>query len=73
MRRIGPLGLTLGYTYAGAAEHPTSGARRRFWVARFARIYPLYVFSLLVHAPFVIAYRFEQDGGGVGVLPRRTG
>jgi len=40
-------GFILVYTYAG----PPLNARR-FWQARFARIYPAYLFSLVVSAPF---------------------
>ena len=40
-------GFILVYTYAGS-----SFSARRFWQARFARIYPAYVLSLIVAAPF---------------------
>ena len=40
-------GFILVYTYAGTGVSP-----RRFWQTRFARIYPAYVLSLLVSAPF---------------------
>ena len=40
-------GFILVYTYAGPALNI-----RRFWQARFARIYPAYVVSLLASAPF---------------------
>jgi peptidoglycan/LPS O-acetylase OafA/YrhL len=40
-------GFILVYTYAGAIPKA-----RRFWQARFARIYPAYAFSLAVSAPF---------------------
>src|SRR6476620_6656817 len=40
-------GFILVYTYAGS-----SFSVRRFWQARFARIYPAYVVSLIVAAPF---------------------
>jgi len=40
-------GFILVYTYAGSGVKP-----RRFWQARFARIYPAYAVSLLVSAPF---------------------
>jgi peptidoglycan/LPS O-acetylase OafA/YrhL len=40
-------GFILVYTYAG----PSLSARR-FWQARFARVYPAYLLSLLVAAPF---------------------
>jgi peptidoglycan/LPS O-acetylase OafA/YrhL len=40
-------GFILVYTYEGTAFSP-----RKFWWARFARIYPAYVLSLIVAAPF---------------------
>jgi peptidoglycan/LPS O-acetylase OafA/YrhL len=40
-------GFILVYTYADSLR-----SAWRFWQARFARIYPAYVFSLLVSAPF---------------------
>jgi peptidoglycan/LPS O-acetylase OafA/YrhL len=39
-------GFILAYTYAGQIE--TSADRRRFWEARFARIWPLYALSLVL-------------------------
>jgi peptidoglycan/LPS O-acetylase OafA/YrhL len=56
-------GFILAYNYMGAPDVPV-GPRvepRTFFVARFARIYPLYLLALLVHAPFVIAHRFDHD------------
>jgi peptidoglycan/LPS O-acetylase OafA/YrhL len=43
-------GFILSYTYAGHIESP--GGKRRFWAARFARIYPVYVLSLVLMLPF---------------------
>ncbi len=40
-------GFILVYTYAGTSVSP-----RRFWQARFARIYPAYALSLALSAPF---------------------
>jgi peptidoglycan/LPS O-acetylase OafA/YrhL len=58
-------GFILAYNYLGP---PDSGERapltvdwRTFFIARFARIYPLYLLGLLVHAPFVAAHRVHQD------------
>jgi peptidoglycan/LPS O-acetylase OafA/YrhL len=39
-------GFILSYTYTGQIER--IGGYRRFWEARFARIWPLYAFSLLL-------------------------
>jgi peptidoglycan/LPS O-acetylase OafA/YrhL len=41
-------GFILAYTYAGQIE--TRGDRRRFWEARFARIWPVYALSLFLSA-----------------------
>jgi len=54
-------GFILVYTYANRDTAP-----RTFWRARFARIYPAYLFSLLVTAPFFIYVLFfmpMQSGG----------
>src|SRR5580704_9263285 len=39
-------GFILAYTYEGQIEEP--GDHRRFWEARFARIWPVYAVSLLM-------------------------
>jgi peptidoglycan/LPS O-acetylase OafA/YrhL len=39
-------GFILSYTYTGRVK--TSGERRRFWEARVARLYPVYLVSLLL-------------------------
>ena len=49
-------GFVLAYTYTGQLSAP--GALRRFAEARFARIYPLYVLSMLA------SYPFSRPGGG---------
>jgi peptidoglycan/LPS O-acetylase OafA/YrhL len=47
-------GFILAYTYAAADIDP-----RQFWEARFARIYPAYLFSLVLTAPsFLFAVRY---------------
>lgn len=43
-------GFILTYTYAGQIGAP--GGKWRFWEARFARIYPTYLLSLLLMLPF---------------------
>lgn len=42
-------GFILSYTYAGQIKRP--GGKVRFWEARFARIYPVYLLSLLLCWP----------------------
>jgi len=45
-------GFILSYTYSGLAPGVQNYAK--FWEARFARIYPVYLFSLLLALPFQI-------------------
>jgi peptidoglycan/LPS O-acetylase OafA/YrhL len=53
-------GFILAFTYAGA---PGPIDRRRFWVARFARIYPVYVLAIVVALPrWMASGRFAQEG-----------
>jgi len=44
-------GFILTYTY-GAAVEPLD--RRQFWIARFARVYPLYIFAMLFAVPQLV-------------------
>ena len=46
-------GFILVYTYAGRSTTAVD-----FWRARFARVYPAYLFSLLLTAPFFLAVIF---------------
>jgi peptidoglycan/LPS O-acetylase OafA/YrhL len=56
-------GFILSYTYAGQIEKP--GGKWRFWEARFARIYPVYLLSLLASLPF---QRHISAGLAIAVL-----
>ena len=47
-------GFILTYTYLDAPARQMRGAKRDFWVARFARVYPLYIVSLAVGVPSLI-------------------
>jgi peptidoglycan/LPS O-acetylase OafA/YrhL len=47
-------GFILAYTYAGQISGP--GDYRRFWEARFARIWPVYVVSLLLTSAVHLAF-----------------
>jgi len=60
-------GCVLAYTYLHPDERSEID-RRRFWVARFARIYPVYLLSLGMVAPFVIAHFAAQDPPAVAAL-----
>jgi peptidoglycan/LPS O-acetylase OafA/YrhL len=57
-------GFILAYNYmtpAGAFK----GTRRRFWVARFARIYPAYALSFLLCLPMVARATFRGTSTGL--------
>lgn len=55
-------GFVLAYNYdLGAAW--SAGTRLRFWIARFARIYPAYVSGLVLIAPFVLYRVLLLDSG----------
>ena len=56
-------GFILAYNYLPARGESAAMRTdsRTFFVARFARIYPLYLLGLLIHAPFVAAYRLDHD------------
>ncbi len=52
-------GFILTYTYSG---QPEAFDRKRFWLARVARVYPVYVVGLIVSFPFVIhSIRLAND------------
>ena len=55
-------GFILFYNYGDARNGPFH--MRKFWVARFARIYPVYAMGMLVFAPFLLrgwAYNPQMD------------
>lgn len=59
-------GFILVYTYGGRNTEPST-----FWRARFARVYPAYLFSLLVTLPFFIFVLFFmplQPGGNMDMF-----
>jgi peptidoglycan/LPS O-acetylase OafA/YrhL len=57
-------GFILAYTYLGPPEENRL-RRRSFWAARFARVYPVYFFGLVVAAPLTV-YGFVQGGATLG-------
>jgi peptidoglycan/LPS O-acetylase OafA/YrhL len=68
----GPSAVSLFYVLSGAVlvysctndDGTVTSNPRAFWRARFARIYPLYAFALLLDAPFFISALMKADGGG---------
>src|SRR5690606_11636811 len=61
-------GFILAYTYATRPAQPLA-----FWRARFARIYPIYIASLLFAAPAFLGAltRYSRDGGSLPALAAR--
>ena len=48
-------------TYAHADMHFNRAQLRRFFVARFSRLYPVYILALLISIPFVDHFSFATD------------
>jgi peptidoglycan/LPS O-acetylase OafA/YrhL len=62
-------GFILAYTYC-EPDGAMSGTRRRFWRARFARIYPLYLLSFVLDAPRAIMYFAGSSGSATARLSK---
>ncbi|WP_437591266.1 acyltransferase family protein [Sorangium sp. So ce1000] len=60
-------GFVLAYNYTGE-DGGLRGDRRGFVAARFSRVYPLFVFALLLIAPIYLAQLVELYGPRVGLL-----
>ncbi len=54
-------GFILAYSYLGA-EPDARVQKRSFWVARFARVYPVYLLGLLLAAPVFVGKVLQQQG-----------
>jgi len=54
-------GFILAYSYLGA-EPDATVSRRAFWVARFARVYPVYLLGLVLAAPVFVSKALQQQG-----------
>jgi peptidoglycan/LPS O-acetylase OafA/YrhL len=46
-------GFVLAYSYT---DLPTTASQKQFWLARFARIYPLYLVALILSLPVFLSY-----------------
>lgn len=66
----GPAAVGLFYVLSGAvlvysctgADGALSSTREGFWRARFARIYPVYLFALILDAPFFVSGLLKTHG-----------
>ena len=73
LSEIGYVGVGLFFTLSGyilAIVYDITRGRAaimRFWVARFARIYPIYVLSLLADLPRLMMWRISKYGLGIGI------
>jgi peptidoglycan/LPS O-acetylase OafA/YrhL len=68
MRNAGDAGVFLffmlsGFILSNAYSRITTASRDRvaFWIARFARIYPVYLLCFLWFAPFILGHRFSVE------------
>ncbi len=68
MRNAGDAGVFLffmlsGFILSNAYSRITAAPRDRiaFWIARFARIYPVYLLCFLWFAPFILGHRFSVE------------
>jgi peptidoglycan/LPS O-acetylase OafA/YrhL len=57
-------GFILAYTYEGQIEEP--GDHRRFWEARFARIWPVYAVSLLLSS--LPSFKIPPAGSAIAAM-----
>lgn len=65
-------GFILAYNYVPRMRAGQFNARG-FWVARFARIYPVYVFSLLVSAPLFAGALVHSEKSAAGSFALHAG
>ncbi|GMU00290.1 acyltransferase [Corallococcus caeni] len=66
-------GFVLAQAYLGSAS-PGPVSRRAFWVARLARIYPVYLLGLVLEAPpFFLAILRQEGGWTLPALQRLLG
>lgn len=60
-------GFVLAYSYAGG-DGALAGTRRAFWIARLARIYPLFVVAMLLGGVGYAAHLVAQHGLARGLV-----
>jgi peptidoglycan/LPS O-acetylase OafA/YrhL len=74
--KAGPIAVNYFYLLSGfimaiayfAPGHPEKFSRKKYWLARFARIYPVYLVALLL----VAAAQFRQEGAGEAMFLNLT-
>ena len=55
-------GFVLSYVY-GEIDPNDPIAKRNFWAARFARVYPIHIVGFVLATPFVILHRMAKSSG----------
>jgi peptidoglycan/LPS O-acetylase OafA/YrhL len=55
-------GFVLSYVY-GDIDPSDPIAKRNFWAARFARVYPIHIVGFVLATPFVILHRMAKSSG----------
>jgi len=56
--------LTIAYERMESSA-PDWNARKKFWIARFARMYPVYLLAFVWFAPFILRHRFLTESTGL--------
>jgi peptidoglycan/LPS O-acetylase OafA/YrhL len=59
-------GFVMTYTYMNGLA-TGSVSRREYWIARFSRIYPVYIISIGLCTPFVLAQLYARDGSTAAI------
>ena len=57
-------GYILTHSYASTPEKAALVNKKQFWWKRFARVYPLYIFSLLIDMPRAVIHSSALHGAG---------
>lgn len=78
LKNVGDVAVSLFFVLSGfvltlSNKTPEGGmrsSRSRYLVARFARIYPQYLFAFVMTAPFAIAATFAEHGTAMQSVPR---
>src|SRR5579863_4281040 len=55
-------GYILTHSYASTPERAAIINKKQFWWKRFARVYPLYIFSLLINIPSAVSHSVGLHG-----------